>query len=174
MELLACCVPALSASARPSFCGEGIRQSCCQVQPGFHNTLETSQVFVRKAVMPVQADAIIANPVCYGHIHGERLTAIQEGLSLAHTERPLCPSPCALLSVVAPLTLLYAAAVAEKLQVPLHMVFTMPWTPTGTFPHPMVTLHSLDTSSSPQNCTWPQSRRHGRCMLLTVWCCRRG
>ena len=32
------------------------------------------------------------------------------------------------------------AAVAEKLQVPLHMVFTMPWTPTGTFPHPMVTL----------------------------------
>ena len=44
-----------------------------------------------------QAEAIIANPVCYGHVH------------------------C-----------------AEKLQVPIHMLFTMPWTPTGAFPHPMV------------------------------------
>ena len=42
------------------------------------------------------ADAIIANPPCYGHIH-----------------------------------------VAEKLGVPLHMAFTMPWTPTAAFPSPL-------------------------------------
>ncbi|CAF3001338.1 unnamed protein product [Rotaria socialis] len=41
------------------------------------------------------AEAIIANPPSYGHIH------------------------C-----------------AQKLQIPLHMMFTMPWSPTSAFPHP--------------------------------------
>ncbi|CAF4991967.1 unnamed protein product, partial [Rotaria sp. Silwood1] len=43
------------------------------------------------------AEAIIANPPSYGHIH------------------------C-----------------AQKLQIPLHMIFTMPWSPTVQFPHPFV------------------------------------
>lgn len=43
-----------------------------------------------------KADAIIANPPAYGHIH-----------------------------------------VAEALKVPLHIFFTMPWTPTSEFPHPL-------------------------------------
>src|SRR6185312_9402659 len=47
--------------------------------------------------IPFIAEAIIANPPSYGHIH------------------------C-----------------AEKLQIPLHMIFTMPWTPTTQFPHPFV------------------------------------
>ncbi|CAF3903248.1 unnamed protein product, partial [Rotaria sp. Silwood1] len=42
------------------------------------------------------AEAIIANPPSYGHIH------------------------C-----------------AQKLQIPLHMIFTMPWSPTVQFPHPL-------------------------------------
>lgn len=46
-----------------------------------------------------RAEAIIANPPCFGHIH-----------------------------------------VAEALHVPLHMVFTMPWTPTTAFPHPLANL----------------------------------
>ncbi|GAB4845154.1 hypothetical protein Ancab_038558 [Ancistrocladus abbreviatus] len=45
---------------------------------------------------PFRAQAIIANPVAYGHAH-----------------------------------------VAEALGVPLHIFFTMPWTPTYEFPHPM-------------------------------------
>jgi hypothetical protein len=45
--------------------------------------------------MPFTAEAIIANPPSYGHIH------------------------C-----------------AEKLQIPLHIMFTMPWSPTVAFPHP--------------------------------------
>ncbi|CAF1358750.1 unnamed protein product [Rotaria sp. Silwood1] len=45
------------------------------------------------------AEAIIANPPSYGHIH------------------------C-----------------AQKLQIPLHIMFTMPWSPTTAFPHPLVNV----------------------------------
>ncbi|KAJ8762107.1 hypothetical protein K2173_007195 [Erythroxylum novogranatense] len=45
--------------------------------------------------IPFRAQAIIANPPAYGHVH-----------------------------------------VAEALGVPIHMFFTMPWTPTYEFPHP--------------------------------------
>lgn len=45
---------------------------------------------------PFRAQAIIANPPAYGHVH-----------------------------------------VAEALGVPLHIFFTMPWTPTQEFPHPL-------------------------------------
>ncbi|CAF1200640.1 unnamed protein product [Adineta steineri] len=47
--------------------------------------------------VPFVAEAIIANPPSYGHIH------------------------C-----------------AQKLQIPLHIVFTMPWSPTIQFPHPFI------------------------------------
>ncbi|KAH1230559.1 Sterol 3-beta-glucosyltransferase UGT80B1 [Glycine max] len=46
--------------------------------------------------VPFKAQAIIANPPAYGHVH-----------------------------------------VAEALGVPLHIFFTMPWTPTYEFPHPL-------------------------------------
>ncbi|KAG4907989.1 hypothetical protein JHK84_056509 [Glycine max] len=46
--------------------------------------------------VPFRAQAIIANPPAYGHVH-----------------------------------------VAEALAVPLHIFFTMPWTPTYEFPHPL-------------------------------------
>lgn len=46
--------------------------------------------------IPFKADAIIANPPAYGHVH-----------------------------------------VAEALKVPVHIFFTMPWTPTSEFPHPL-------------------------------------
>ena len=55
--------------------------------------------------MPFVAEAIIANPPSYGHIH------------------------C-----------------AQKLQIPLHIVFTMPWSPTVQFPHP---LCKVDYNRSP-------------------------
>jgi UDP:flavonoid glycosyltransferase YjiC (YdhE family) len=48
---------------------------------------------------PFRADAIVANPPSYGHIH------------------------C-----------------AEALHVPLHMIFTMPWNATCTFPHPFANI----------------------------------
>ena len=45
---------------------------------------------------PFRAEAIIANPVSFGHVH------------------------C-----------------AQKLGIPLHMAFTMPYSPTTAFPHPL-------------------------------------
>lgn len=57
---------------------------------------------------PFVADAIIANPPSFAHIH------------------------C-----------------AEALGVPVHMMFTMPWTSTGAFPHPLVSLNLKDSSPSP-------------------------
>jgi len=59
---------------------------------------------------PFVADAIVANPPTYGHIH------------------------C-----------------AQKLHVPLHMVFTMPWTPTVAYPQPFIRLrqsHNANGSTS--------------------------
>lgn len=52
------------------------------------------------------ADAIIANPPSYGHIH------------------------C-----------------AEKLGIPLHLMFTMPWCPTTEFPHPMVDINTAELAT---------------------------
>ena len=48
---------------------------------------------------PFTAEAIIANPPSFGHIH------------------------C-----------------AQKLQIPLHIMFTMPWSPTSAFPHPLINV----------------------------------
>ncbi|KAL1305258.1 hypothetical protein AAFC00_002170 [Neodothiora populina] len=48
---------------------------------------------------PFVADAIIANPPTYAHIH-----------------------------------------IAEKLAIPCHMMFTMPWSPTRAFPHPLTNV----------------------------------
>ncbi|CAF3049335.1 unnamed protein product [Rotaria sp. Silwood2] len=51
--------------------------------------------------LPFTAEAIIANPPSFGHIH------------------------C-----------------AEKLQIPLHIMLTMPWSPTPVFPHPLSNINS--------------------------------
>ncbi|KAH7034736.1 uncharacterized protein B0I36DRAFT_372610 [Microdochium trichocladiopsis] len=53
---------------------------------------------------PFIADAIIANPPSFAHIH-----------------------------------------VAEKLGVPLHLMFTMPWSPTRAFPQPLANIQSSNT-----------------------------
>ncbi|EQC33120.1 hypothetical protein SDRG_09108 [Saprolegnia diclina VS20] len=52
-----------------------------------------------RVLPPFRANAIISNPVTYGHIH-----------------------------------------VAEKLGVPLHIMFPQPWVPTAAFPHPLSNL----------------------------------
>ncbi|KAF2713522.1 glycosyltransferase family 1 protein [Pleomassaria siparia CBS 279.74] len=59
---------------------------------------------------PFVADAIIANPPSFGHVH------------------------C-----------------AEKLGIPLHMMFTMPWSPTQQFPHPLANIQSSNADASITN-----------------------
>ncbi|KAK0657422.1 hypothetical protein B0T16DRAFT_442114 [Cercophora newfieldiana] len=58
----------------------------------------------REGERPFVADAIIANPPSFGHVH-----------------------------------------VAEKLGIPMHMMFTMPWSPTRAFPHPLANIESSNT-----------------------------
>ncbi|ROW07820.1 hypothetical protein VMCG_03372 [Cytospora schulzeri] len=53
---------------------------------------------------PFVADAIIANPPSFAHIH-----------------------------------------IAEKMGIPLHIMFTMPWSPTRAFPHPLANIESTNT-----------------------------
>lgn len=53
---------------------------------------------------PFVADAIIANPPSFAHIH-----------------------------------------IAEKMGIPLHMTFTMPWSPTRAFSHPLANIESSNT-----------------------------
>ncbi|KAF5022977.1 hypothetical protein F66182_4975 [Fusarium sp. NRRL 66182] len=53
---------------------------------------------------PFVADAIIANPPSFAHIH-----------------------------------------IAEKMGIPVHMMFTMPWSPTRAFPHPLANIQSSNT-----------------------------
>lgn len=59
---------------------------------------------------PFVADAIIANPPTYAHVH-----------------------------------------IAEKLGVPLHLMFTMPWSPTGEFPHPLANMDSSKVDANIAN-----------------------
>jgi UDP:flavonoid glycosyltransferase YjiC (YdhE family) len=59
---------------------------------------------------PFVANAIIANPPSFAHIH------------------------C-----------------AQKLGIPLHLMFTMPWSPTKNFPHPLANIKSADPNGSMTN-----------------------
>ena len=59
---------------------------------------------------PFVADAIIANPPSFGHIH------------------------C-----------------AERLGIPVHLMFTMPWSPTAAFPHPLANIQSSNVEASLTN-----------------------
>ncbi|KAI9371602.1 UDP-Glycosyltransferase/glycogen phosphorylase [Aspergillus egyptiacus] len=60
--------------------------------------------------MPFVADAIIANPPSFAHVH------------------------C-----------------AQALNVPVHLMFTMPWSSTKAFPHPLANLNSNDTDQGLKN-----------------------
>ncbi|KOS23446.1 Sterol 3-beta-glucosyltransferase UGT80B1 [Escovopsis weberi] len=62
------------------------------------------------AQVPFVADAIIANPPSFAHIH-----------------------------------------IAEKLGIPLHMMFTMPWSPTRAFPHPLANIQSTNADDAITN-----------------------
>ncbi|KAL9116784.1 MAG: hypothetical protein Q9187_006686 [Circinaria calcarea] len=62
------------------------------------------------AAKPFIADAIIANPPSFAHVH------------------------C-----------------AEKLGIPLHLMFTMPWSPTQAFPHPLANIQSSNADANMTN-----------------------
>lgn len=69
-----------------------------------NNGNNAESMILDPAYKPFVADAIIANPPSFAHIH-----------------------------------------VAEKLGVPLHLMFTMPWSPTRAFPQPLANIQSSNT-----------------------------
>ncbi|KAE8361542.1 hypothetical protein BDV27DRAFT_132880 [Aspergillus caelatus] len=85
----------------------GCWRSCFEAGEGI-STISNDPI----TVSPFVADAIIANPPSFAHIH------------------------C-----------------AEKLGVPLHMMFTMPWSPTQAFPHPLANIASRGTERTVGNLT---------------------
>ncbi|KAF2401617.1 UDP-Glycosyltransferase/glycogen phosphorylase [Trichodelitschia bisporula] len=82
--------------------GTGIEASDKNIEDWMNSDNPASRPFV--------ADAIIANPPSFAHIH------------------------C-----------------AERLGVPLHMMFTMPWSPTQSFPHPLANIQSTNADVSMTN-----------------------
>lgn len=82
---------------------EGSWRACTQAGDGVTETDLQAHAHDEDVLLslppPFIADAIIANPPSYAHIH-----------------------------------------IAEKLAVPLHIMFTMPWSPTGAFPHPLANV----------------------------------
>lgn len=74
------------------------------------DTAEIKEDDPSRGVKPFIANAIIANPPSFAHIH------------------------C-----------------AEKLGIPLHLMFTMPWSPTREFPQPIANIKSSNTSRNMTN-----------------------
>ena len=90
----------------------GCWRSCIESGNGMEE-LDYSRIFINPCEThdrPFIADAIIANPPSFAHVH------------------------C-----------------AERLGVPLHLMFTMPWSPTQSFPHPLATIHHSNAEPSMAN-----------------------
>ncbi|RDW61435.1 hypothetical protein BP5796_11327 [Coleophoma crateriformis] len=83
---------------------QGCWKSCADI-----DEIGESEGVVPRA-KPFVANAIIANPPSFAHIH------------------------C-----------------AQKLGIPLHLMFTMPWSPTYAFPHPLANIKSSNASGSMTN-----------------------
>jgi hypothetical protein len=77
------------------------------VEPYARAWSEGTDIVMEGKNRPFIADAIIANPPSFAHIH------------------------C-----------------AEKLGIPLHIMFTMPWSPTQAFPHPLANIKSTNTDET--------------------------
>ncbi|OAA73552.1 UDP-glucuronosyl/UDP-glucosyltransferase [Cordyceps fumosorosea ARSEF 2679] len=73
-------------------------------------SFDAGEVPGNPADLPFVADAIIANPPSFAHIH-----------------------------------------IAEKMGIPLHMMFTMPWTPTRAFQHPLANIQSSNLDDTLTN-----------------------
>lgn len=90
----------------------GCWRSCIETGNGMED-VDYSTIFTNpceRLDRPFIADAIIANPPSFAHVH------------------------C-----------------AERLGIPLHLMFTMPWSPTQSFPHPLSTIHHSSTEPSMTN-----------------------
>jgi UDP:flavonoid glycosyltransferase YjiC (YdhE family) len=73
-------------------------------------SFDSAETFGDPSQKPFIADAIIANPPSFAHMH-----------------------------------------IGEKLGIPVHLMFTMPWSPTQSFPHPLANIISSNTDPNMAN-----------------------
>src|SRR5262249_41496859 len=90
-------------------------------------------------VVPTRLDHIVEDVPRKRALIGEILESTWRACTEADPERPDAP-PFAAEWIIANPPSYGHIHCAEALDVPLHMVFTMPWTATGAFPHPMTSL----------------------------------
>jgi hypothetical protein len=90
---------------------KGCWRSCIETGDGMsEDDPDYSKGLPESQTRPFIADAIIANPPSFAHVH-----------------------------------------IAERLGIPLHLMFTMPWSPTQSFPHPLTTVHSSNAEPNMTN-----------------------
>ena len=91
---------------------QGCWRSCFEAGDGTGPEVSDKNAMDRfdETTRPFVADAIVANPPSFAHLH------------------------C-----------------AEKLGVPLHLMFTMPWSPTQAFPHPLANIQSSNADANMTN-----------------------
>ncbi|KIW08552.1 hypothetical protein, variant 1 [Verruconis gallopava] len=90
--------------------GSGVEASDNAIGDWMADEESSTKEIPDKFSRPFVADAIIANPPSFAHLH------------------------C-----------------AERLGIPLHMMFTMPWSPTEAFPHPLANIESTNAEQTISN-----------------------
>ncbi|KAI9792626.1 MAG: hypothetical protein M1835_007759 [Candelina submexicana] len=78
------------------------------------------------------------------HVHGR--ASFDSGISIGDDEKPFVAD-----AIIANPPSFAHIHCAEKLGIPLHMMFTMPWSPTQAFPHPLANIQSTNADANMSN-----------------------
>ncbi|KAI9779475.1 MAG: hypothetical protein M1816_003501 [Peltula sp. TS41687] len=91
-------------------------------------------------------DGTGASPIDYGTDDG---ASVDSGISLGAADQNVRPFIADVI-ISNPASFAHVHC-AEKLGIPLHLVFTMPWSPTRAFPHPLANIQSSNADTSMTN-----------------------
>lgn len=72
-------------------------------------------------------------------------TEAADAYELQHWDSKTPPKPFVADAIISNPATYASLHIAERLCIPLHMMFTMPWSPTAAFPHPLAQLDSSRT-----------------------------
>lgn len=78
-------------------------------------------------------------------------TEAADAYELEHNDSDAPPEPFVADAIISNPATYASLHIAEKLAIPLHMMFTMPWSPTTSFPHPLAQLDSSRTDRGKLN-----------------------
>lgn len=78
-------------------------------------------------------------------------TEAADPYDLEHADSKTPPEPWVADAIISNPATYASLHIAERLAIPLHMMFTMPWSPTASFPHPLAQLDSSRTDRARLN-----------------------